>query len=572
MPWELTAIAAAGFAVAAVHAGLAFVGWRHRESRCGPEITALHVAVGLSVCTYAVQLGFGAVGPQRAWWRVTFALSTAVPVLWLVLVAQYVTRSAWLTRRRAALLALEPLVLAAATLTNPSHHLVWTVASDGLAGPATALQLAFGPLYYAHVAFAYLLISMGTAWILLVGIRWSLVYWKQVALLAVAPIPPFLAHLAYLLDVSPVPGVDLTSFFFPITGALLISGLYHFDLLERVPIARRRALQAMGDGLVVLDADRVVVDVDDVASRVLDPPPEVGRSIETVFPDRSFDTLHGTTVTDANNRAYDVRIAELTDDFGDEIGYALALRDVTGRHRYEQRLEVANRVLRHNLRNDMNVVRGYAELVASGSADEVEGAARSILERTDDLIAVGDKARKVSELDDPHAQATDVHDVAAVVAGATHQARQKYPDVSFPLDGSQHAAARLADAGSLATAIEELIELFVAGNGPGDERRTPDDATLRISVECDDDVVVVRLASNDLRIPAVDRDALAAGSETPLRHAEGLGLWLAYWCVTENGGELDFAEDPPEGADPTDAGSTDAERTAVTLRFPGQCE
>ncbi|MFA1610313.1 histidine kinase N-terminal 7TM domain-containing protein [Halobellus rubicundus] len=581
MAWHLSSISALGFAAVGVHAALVAVGWRHRESRCGTEIAALHVLVGLSALAYAIQIGFGSVAMQRRWWQVTFALSTGVPILWLVVVVQYVSRSQWLTVRRAALLALEPLAVLIATATNPMHHLVWTVPSGPTVVDST-VQVAFGPLYYLHVVFAYTAVAIGMGLILLVGVRMSLLYWKQVAVLTVAPLPPFLSHVAFLLGMSPIPGVDLTSFTFAITGVLVVLGLYHFDLLERVPVARRRAFEAMGDGLVVLDSDRVVVEVDDTARRVLDPPPDPGDHVSDVFPEHAFEDLKGTTVTDGRSRAYDIRLSELSDERGDEVGYALALRDVTGRHRYEQRLEVANRILRHNLRNDMNVVRGYADIVASGTVEDAERAAESILSRTDDLLTVSDKARKVSELEDTHSETPTVHDVTEIVASAVRRAERGYPDVEFAFDGDAHARAALTDANSIGTATEELIELLVTESDSEGLR-------VRVSVEREatadsEPSIAVRFASSGDGIPEVERRALDAGSETPLQHAEGLGLWLAYWCVIENGGELRFADGsggsagdrdaPVDGDSPGDGVDSPAEgtaatdlRTIVTLRF-----
>ncbi|WP_049986759.1 sensor histidine kinase [Halobellus rufus] len=568
MAWELTATSAIGFGTLLVYAVLTLVGVWNWESRCGPEITVMLGVVGLSALTYSIQIGYDVVAAQVFWWELTFAISTAAPFLWLVFVVQYVSRREWLTPRRAALFALEPLAMAVAIATNPLHELVWTVPEGVTASSGSAIELAFGPLYYGHLLLAYAAVVIGMGIILLVGIRWSLVYWKQVLVLLVAPLPPFLSNVAFMFGASPVGNLDLTPFTFSITGVLLVLGLYQYDLLERVPIARRQALQAMGDGLVVLDADRFVVEIDDIARRILDPAPEVGRRIDEIFPDTPFEQLHGTTVVDENDLAYDIRIAELTDERGDRIGYALALRDVTGRHRYEQRLEVANRVLRHNLRNDMNVVRGYAEMVATGSAVDANKAANSILDRTEDLLTVSDKARKVSELDDSHILTPSVHDATAIVAGVVHQARGTHPNTTFSLDGSDHAEAKLTDAGALATAAEEIIELLASQTGT---------TAIDITLEERDDAVVVRIGSDGPGIPEVERETLSAGSETPLQHAEGLGLWLAYWCVTENGGTLSFGDlsdgstvdADPESIDPSTADAdVDARATTVIFSLP----
>ncbi|MBB6647540.1 histidine kinase N-terminal 7TM domain-containing protein [Halobellus ruber] len=560
MPWELTPISAVGFVAVAVYGALVLIAWGHRDVRCGYEVAVLHAVVGLSAVAYSVQFGFDSVAAQAFWWRLTFVFSTAVPLLWLVFVDRYVGQSRWVTRRHLGLLAVEPLVAGAGALTNHIHGLAWSVPSTAVS-PGSAIEVAFGPLYYAHLTLTYTAVVVGVAVLLLVGVRKSLVYWRQAAFLAVAPIPPFVSNIAFLLGASPIPNVDLTPFTFTFTGVVVVYSLYWSDLLERTPIAQRKAFEAMGDGLVTLDSAGVVVDVDATAARVLDPTPELGRSIGETYPDRSLTDLDGTTVVDANNLAYDIRVSELTDEHGDDVGYAMALRDITARHRYQQRLEVANRVLRHNLRNDMNVVRGYAETIAtSGTADDAERAATAILDRTDDLLTVGEKARKVSELDDSHRQTPTTHDMTELVAGTVHRTAREYPDVTVSLDGAAGVEADLTDSGSLVTAIREVIDLLVT--------QADGEVEIRVGVDREDGVVSISFGSTGPGIPEVERKALTAGSESPLQHADGLGLWLAYWCVIENGGDLRFEADGDTASNGGRVTSEAGVRTHVVFQFP----
>ena len=44
-------------------------------------------------------------------------------------------------------------------------------------------------------------------------------------------------------------------------------------------------------------------------------------------------------------------------------------------------------------------------------------------------------------------------------------------------------------------------------------------------------------------IPAVELESLAAGTETPLQHGRGLGLWQLRWGVDALGGALSFETD-----------------------------
>jgi signal transduction histidine kinase len=41
---------------------------------------------------------------------------------------------------------------------------------------------------------------------------------------------------------------------------------------------------------------------------------------------------------------------------------------------------------------------------------------------------------------------------------------------------------------------------------------------------------------------------LTHGTESPLHHGSGLGLWLVHWLVEASGGDLDFADNRQRGS------------------------
>lgn len=83
-------------------------------------------------------------------------------------------------------------------------------------------------------------------------------------------------------------------------------------------------------------------------------------------------------------------MVEQSSDDGNDLGAVLSLRDVTERELREQRLTVLNRVLRHNLRNQADVVRGNAESLDAES-DQVD----TIIDAADKIAALGQQARQI---------------------------------------------------------------------------------------------------------------------------------------------------------------------------------
>ena len=78
-------------------------------------------------------------------------------------------------------------------------------------------------------------------------------------------------------------------------------------------------------------------------------------------------------------------------------GLILTARDVTDQHHFEQRRQVMNRILRHDLRNDMNVVVGHAEMLSDHDDRTVSSHAETIRKKALSLVNLGDKVRTIDK-------------------------------------------------------------------------------------------------------------------------------------------------------------------------------
>ncbi|MFC7136141.1 PAS domain-containing protein [Halobaculum litoreum] len=90
-----------------------------------------------------------------------------------------------------------------------------------------------------------------------------------------------------------------------------------------------------------------------------------------------------------------VRAVPVVED-GEVVRIAGFTRDITDRRRRERHLFVMDTLLRHNLRNDLNVVLGRAEQIAESAtefaeeAEIIEGKSRSLLDTADKQRAILD--------------------------------------------------------------------------------------------------------------------------------------------------------------------------------------
>lgn len=289
---------------------------------------------------------------------------------------------------------------------------------------------------------------------------------------------------------------------------------------------------------------------------------ESGESID-VFSETFWNTLQETKSWDGEVTAerstghqyvIEATVSAITTEDGGIEGFVAVMHDITDRIEREQALErneqelellrqVLTRHLRHNLRNDLNIILGYGELIEDRATGETHHDVRRIVETTNNLLKTSDAARLYSTLFERGSELS-MFDLGDVVEEQTAEIQSKYPDVSIAVDIPAESSV-LARFG-VSEAIAELLENAVIHN----DSDTP---SLRISAR-ESDGICLTIEDNGPGIPPHELSTLEQGIETPLNHSSGIGLWLSKWVVEGFGGELTF--------DASETGTT------ATMYFP----
>lgn len=229
----------------------------------------------------------------------------------------------------------------------------------------------------------------------------------------------------------------------------------------------------------------------------------------------------------------DLHLTLLPFEDGAFRGTVGVVRDISERKRHEQRLSVLNRVLRHNLRNEMTVVSGAATVLEEeldGTAARRAGMIRESAER---MTALGDEARRVQSLLGRGDDGPSPIEVVGVVEAYCSSLRAAHPDATVTVDAPEELWALAGD--GLEAVVENLVENAIEHHGGSPE--------VVVSVEpAEDDRVSVRVVDDGPGIPESEVEALEADVETPLHHGTGLGLWLVSWLVDAYDGDLSFEE------------------------------
>lgn len=219
--------------------------------------------------------------------------------------------------------------------------------------------------------------------------------------------------------------------------------------------------------------------------------------------------------------------------------YVLAeVTDVTSNIYDNRRVRLLTRILRHNLRNDTNVISGYADEIRSGA---VEDSVREYAERINDkALELGRLSERVGQIEQvvsadygtpTRRRASDV--VHAVV----EEKRRDYPRVTFTVEEHTEMWVRVDEAFrvGLAHAIEN-----------GAVHNTGDDQHVEVCVDESPNTgrTEVRIHDDGPPIPDIEVNALdESKSFSGTDHGSGVGLFVMKWCIESLGGELCIERD-----------------------------
>jgi PAS domain S-box-containing protein len=222
----------------------------------------------------------------------------------------------------------------------------------------------------------------------------------------------------------------------------------------------------------------------------------------------------------------ELTLAPVSGPHGEETTHFVGFqRDVTARKRRDRLLSVLNRVLRHNLRNDMTVVGGNAEVLAERTEGTAGELAAAIADTAEGLTELSAKARSLeAAVSDP--APLESRDVTADVHAAVEELRSDHP-AAFAVEAPEECHAVATE--RLRLAVRELVE---------NAYEHGDSSTVTVRVTPDEDSVTIAVHNDGPALPETERRVLETGRETPLEHGEGLGLWIVNWIVTGLGGTI----------------------------------
>ena len=350
-PWWLV-FAGVLFLNALLAGALAWRAARLRHVPGSREFAWAMLSVAVWTFGYGMETVAASLPAKLFWLRFENLGIVTMHPCWLLFALRYAGHQRWITARLVALLAVIPaltLGLLYSGLGSELHY-AWVRPFSSSGGP---LVVGRGPWYFAHVAFAYTLMVVGTLVVVRAFRRAEVPLTGQARLLVAGVSVPLAVNLYYMLSAWrpdwALP-LDLTPLAFGTLGLFFGVGAFRLRLFDVVPVARGAVLEGLSDALLVLDGEQRLVDLNRAAATFLEREPRevVGRPAREVLAawpelaacvaraEAGFDELE---LAGPDARWLAVQRTLLQDRRGRPAGWAVTVRDVSVRHRNEERLQ-----------------------------------------------------------------------------------------------------------------------------------------------------------------------------------------------------------------------------------------
>ncbi len=333
--------------------------WR-RSAPGSSAASLLLLAMAIWAACYATRWMNISVETKIFWFRVMFIGVACIPTLFLLFTLSFTHNESWLTPRRLILLSIQPITSLLLQWTNQYHEFIYRSLKIIQENGFVTIELTRGPWYFLNIVYSYTIIATGFLLMSRAALRSGPLYRYQYRLILVASLLPWAGNIFNELNFNVSSNLDLAPLTFGLSGIIFVFAILRTHFMDLIPVARSHLIENMRDGVMVLNAQNRVVDINPAMESFLEKPSSfyLGKNAAEVFDGwmQKTDSLWEEVETRAElevpgkpSRYLDLFVTPLYDRGHLLNGRLMVFRDVTERKQNEKRLRYANERLQTQL-------------------------------------------------------------------------------------------------------------------------------------------------------------------------------------------------------------------------------
>lgn len=316
--------------------------WRRSVTRM---LSLMSAAISIWAFGYLLELSSPQLSSKIFWAKVQYLGIASAPVIWLLFSLNFAKRQDYVSLIIRRLLLLHPMLVILLTWTNESHHLIWQTTQIRYVHGYGILDATYGPAFWLHVFITYTMF-LGSTVLLVDALRRAVqVFRRQVLALILASVTPLLGNIIYVSGIFR--DIDLAPVAFTISVIIILWGFFRYQLLDIVPIARENVINSLSSGVIVIDNQARIVDINRAACQLIDTTPgeAIGSNISEILrPWQTFLSRYRdvTAIREElmlnSHQHIEIQIEPVSDGDGNLQGRVIILQDITERKQIEQDL------------------------------------------------------------------------------------------------------------------------------------------------------------------------------------------------------------------------------------------